>query len=86
MHHLVLQPQLMGGTLEPLLVMTVPGARLMASSPDRPAKDLLRRGERAPHETIDQAPHFGNRYWQESSEESPFFSASSRARVRTTVR
>jgi hypothetical protein len=86
MHHLVLQPQLSSGTFESLLVVTAPGACLMASSPDRPAKDLFRRGERPPHETIDQASHFGNGYRQESSEESPFFSASSRARARTTVR
>jgi hypothetical protein len=83
---LVLQPHLSSEIPESLLVVTSFGPRLMASTPHGPAEDLLRRSERLPHETIDQASHFRNGYWQESSVESPFFSASSRARMRTTAR
>jgi hypothetical protein len=83
---LILQPHLSSENLESLLVVTALGSGLMTSTPDGPVEDLLRRSESPPHEMRDQPPHFGNGYGQESSEESPFFSASCRTRERTTAR
>jgi hypothetical protein len=50
---LVLQQHLSSETPESLLVVTSFGPRLMASTPNGPAEDLLRRSERLPQETID---------------------------------